>query len=115
MKIRRFPPQAIEAVWKYIRAHGDNCYFTKRPLEMDNTKSPWYCVFDHLIPADKSSLVITCALFCEMKSDLTIEEFWYYIRQLADHKRYGTPFRKRTPRHWCRLTAKELRMKSLRD
>ncbi|MDE2232260.1 MAG: hypothetical protein KGJ95_09415, partial [Candidatus Omnitrophica bacterium] len=115
MEHKGFSPEAMEAVREYLRANGYVCALTGLPLEMKDDRSPWYCVFDYLVPGDRSSLIVTCALFCEMKSDLTIEEFWYYIRQLADHKRYGTPFRKRTPHHWCRLTAQELRMKNLRD
>ena len=38
-----------------------------------------------------------------MKSDLTEDEFWYYIEALADYKDRGKPIRKKRPVLWCRL------------
>ena len=82
---------------------------------MENDQSPWYGVFNYLTPGDPSKVVLTCALFNEMKSDLSIKEFWYYIGQLANYIRYGTKIRKKKLVYWYRLTPQELYLKSLRD
>jgi hypothetical protein len=85
------------------------------PLEMDDIKSPWYGVFDHLIPLDPRTIVLTFALVNDMKTALSVGEFWYYIRQLANYKRYHLKVKKKKPRYWSRLTIRELHLKSLRD
>jgi len=107
MYFKRFPPSVVKKILEYVRVHGFVCYYTGMPLNLDNHRSPWYAVFDYLTPGDKSKVVLTSALFCEMKSDLAIDEFWYYIRQLANYKRNGTPIRKRKLVYWYRLTLKE--------
>ncbi|MDE2223248.1 MAG: hypothetical protein KGK03_09300 [Candidatus Omnitrophica bacterium] len=99
----RFPPEAIESVWEYIRTYDYVCYYTKIPLDMDNPKSPWYCVFDHWIPGDPHRIVLTCALVNDMKTEQTEDEFWYNIFQLADYKRLGKPINMKAPAGWCRL------------
>jgi hypothetical protein len=47
--------------------------------------------------------VLTCVLINEMKTDLTEEEFWYYIFQLDNYKKKGTKVRKKKLAHWYRL------------
>jgi len=95
MKNKLLPRQTVQAIWDYIRKYGYVCYYTKVPLDLENHQSPWYCVFNHRVPRDKSTVVITCYLFNEMKSDLTDREFWYYIGQLARYRLTGTKIRKR--------------------
>jgi hypothetical protein len=102
MKLARFPRKAILAVWAYIRKYGFVCYYTGMPLDLDDTQSPWYLVFDHWMPRDPRKIVITSALVNTMKSDLTEDEFWYFIRQLANFYRNGTPVRKRKLKVWAR-------------
>jgi len=102
MKRARFPRKAILGVWAYIRKYGFVCYYTGMPLELDDSKSPWYLVFDHWMPRDPRKIVITSAVVNIMKSDLTEEEFWYFIHQLANFYRYGTPVRKRKLKFWSR-------------
>jgi hypothetical protein len=99
----RFPPEAVESVWDYIRTYDYVCHYTKMPLDMDDPKSPWYCVFDHWIPQDSSRIVLTSSLINDMKSDLTEDEFWDTVFQLADFKRKGKPFIKKSFTHWYRL------------
>jgi hypothetical protein len=94
MKIRQIPHQTVQAIWEYIRKFGYVCYYTKVLLDLDNHKSPWYCVFNHKIPRDKSTVVITCYLFNEMKSDLNEQEFWNFIGQLARYRLTGAKIRK---------------------
>jgi len=102
MKLARFPREAILGVWDYIRKYGFACYYTGMLLDLDDPKSHWYLVFDHWMPRDPRKIVITSALLNEMKSDLTEEEFWYFIRQLANFYRKGSRVRKRKLAYWCR-------------
>jgi len=115
MELKGFPPEAVEKIREHLRTHGYVCQYTGISLDTENDRSPWYCVFDYANPGDPSSVVITCWLFAEMKTDLSIKEFWYYIRQLANYKRYGMKIRKKELHYWARLTSKELRFKSLRN
>ena len=55
-------------------------------LEVNDASSPWYCVLDHWTPHDSGKVVLTSALFNDMKSDLSEKEFWYYVLQFADYK-----------------------------
>jgi hypothetical protein len=115
MELKGFSPQVVEEIREHLRTKGYVCFHTGLALDMDNDRSPWYGVFDYLTPGDPSKVVLTCALFNEMKSDLSIREFWYYIRQLANYKRKHTKIRKKKLVYWYRLTPKELYVKSLRD
>jgi hypothetical protein len=71
-------------------------------LDLDDPQSPWYLVFDHWIPRDPRKIVITSAVVNIMKSDLTEDEFWYFISQLANFHRYGTTVRKKKLAYWLR-------------
>jgi hypothetical protein len=102
MKILRFPRKAMDDVWRYLRTYGFVCYYTGMPLELDDIKSPWYLVFDHWNPRDPRKIVVTSALVNMMKGDLTEDEFWYFIRQLANFYRKGSPVRKRKLKFWSR-------------
>ncbi len=109
MKERRFPPEAVEGVWNYLRANGDRCFYTKLPLEMEDIRSPWFCVFDHLIPLDPRKIVLTCALINEMKSALSVKEFWYYVQQLADYIDNGKKIKKIKLAYWRQSVLSEKR------
>ena len=106
MSYERFPPEAIESVWKYIRTYDYICHYTKIPLDMDDPKSPRYCVFDHWIPGDPKRIVLTTALVNDMKTEQTEDEFWYNIFQLADYKRLGKPIKMKDPVGWDRFYPK---------
>jgi hypothetical protein len=71
-------------------------------LELDDDTSPWYLVFSRLDPGDKSKIVPASALVNAMKSFLLKKEFWYFIRQLANHYRKGSVVRKRKLAFWSR-------------
>jgi hypothetical protein len=98
----KFPKEASRAIWDYVRKNGYVCYYTGMRLDMDNPKSPWYCVFDHWMPHDPRKVVLTSFLVNDMKSDLTEKEFWYIIGQLANYIRKGTKVRKRKLIFWKR-------------
>ena len=100
MKARQFPPWVVKKIWEYVRKYGYVCYYTGMPLDMTDPKSPWFCVFDHWAPHDLSKIVITSALINDMKSDLSEEEFWYYVRALANFRRNHIPVRKRKLTFW---------------
>jgi hypothetical protein len=102
MMLSRYPREAIDGVWGHIRKYGFVCYYTGMLLDLDHPKSSWYLVFDHWMPRDPRKIVITSSLINEMKSDLTEEEFWYFIRQLANFYRHGSAVRKRKLAFWCR-------------
>jgi len=55
-------------------------------------------------PHDPSKVVLACALFNEMKTDLSLGEFWDYIRQLANYKRRHIKVRKKKLRYWYRFS-----------
>jgi len=96
-------PEADRAIWDYVRQHRYHCFYTNVPLDMDDYNSPWYLSFDHRTPGNRKEVVLTCVLINEMKTDLTEEEFWYYIFQLDNYKKKGTKVRKKKLAHWYRL------------
>ena len=100
MKARQFPPWVVRKIWEYVRKYGYVCYYTGMVLDMEDSHSPWYCVFDHWAPHDLSKIVITSALINGMKSDLSEKEFWYYVRALANFRRNHIPVRKRNLAFW---------------
>ena len=96
IKVRRYPAKAVKGIWDYVRKHGYVCYYTGMLLDMDDPRSPWYCVFNHRNPHDpKRKVVITSALLCAMKSGLSEKDFWYFILQLADYKEKHIKVRKK--------------------
>ena len=107
MSYERFPPEAVASVWEYIRTYDYVCHYTKRPLNLEDPKSPCYCVFDHWIPGDPHKIVLTSAFINTMKSDILEDEFWDAVFQLADYKRLGKPVDIKDPVHWYRLHSPE--------
>jgi len=102
MKLLRLPAKTKKAVWDYIRQYGYLCYYTGMELDQKDPHDPWYVSFDHYNPRDPKKIVITSYLVNEMKNDLTEKEFWFYIAQLANHFRKGTPVRKIKLKFWSR-------------
>jgi hypothetical protein len=102
MNMVRLPVTTMKAIWDYIRKYGYVCYYTGMPLELKDMHDPWYLTFDHANPRESDKVVITSALVNAMKNELTEAEFWYYIAQLADHFRKGTPVKKRKLKYWSR-------------
>ena len=100
---RRFSRQAIKGIWDFVRKKGYVCYYTGMKLEMNDPKSPWYCVFDHWLPGDPRKIVLTSALLNGMKSDLTEKEFWYFVIQLDNCRKKHIQIRKRRVKYWVRL------------
>ena len=94
---------AVKAIWEYVRKYGFVCYYTGTALVMDNPQSPYYFVFDHRIPGDDRTVVLTFTLLNEMKSDMTDKEFRYFVHQLDKCFQTGAKFRKRKLTHWARL------------
>ena len=103
MELKGFSSEVNEEIRRHLRANGYVCQYTGIPLDTEDYRSPWYLVFNCVTPGDRSRVFLTCALFNEMKSDLTIKEFWYYIRQLANFKRKHSRIRKKKLDYWYRL------------
>jgi len=103
MSYERFSPESVKSVWEYIRTYDYVCHYTKIPLDMEDSKNPRYCVFDHWIPGDPKRIVLTTALVNDMKTEQTEAEFWYNIFQLADYKRLGKPIKMKDPVGWDRF------------
>jgi len=102
IRLRHLPHKTAKYIWDYVRKYGYVCYYTGMLLDMDDPKSPWYCVFDHWVPHDQRKIVLTSFLLNEMKSDLSEDEFWYYVRQLASFRRRHTKVIKKSLRYWDR-------------
>jgi len=102
MHMLRLPTTTREVIWGYIRKYGYVCYYTGMKLDITDPHSPWYLSFDHCTPRDPKKVVITSILINEMKNELSEKEFWYYIAQLANHFRKGTPVRKIKLKYWSR-------------
>jgi hypothetical protein len=94
---------AVKNIWEHVRRNGYVCYYTGTPLNMTDPRSPWYFVFDHMIPGDDTSVVLTFALYNEMKSDMTQKEFSYNVRQINNALQFGAKIRKKRITHWVRL------------
>ena len=105
---KQLPRETIEDTLAYIRKKGFRCFYTGIELDLDNPKSPWYCVLDHWIPQDPGRIVLTCDLFNVMKSDLSESEFWYYVLEFADYKEKHKPVRKKKLAYWWRLIPVEV-------
>jgi len=101
-RLRFFPHKTAKYIWDYVRKYGYVCYYTGMLLDMDDPKSLWYCVFDHWVPHDPRKIVLTSFLLNEMKSDLSEDEFWFYVRQLANFIRRHTKVIKKSLRYWDR-------------
>ncbi|MBF0570490.1 MAG: hypothetical protein HQL12_01330 [Candidatus Omnitrophica bacterium] len=99
----QLPLEAAKSLWDYVRKHGHVCYYTGMPLDFDDYRSAWHFTFEHVAPGDSTKVVLASALLNEMKSDLSEDEFWYYIKQLDNYKRKHTGIRKRKLVYWYRL------------
>ena len=71
---------------------GFICYLTRLNVELHDRKSPRYITFDHRTPRMAGTLAVAVAFVNLMKTDLSEEEFWLVIGELADHFRTGKPF-----------------------
>jgi hypothetical protein len=96
--------KVAEEIWEHVRRWGHVCFYTKLRLDMTNPRSPFYFVFDHMVPGDGRKIVLTFALLNEMKSDMIPQEFWYYILQLDECFKTGKKIRKIKLSRWYRLT-----------
>jgi hypothetical protein len=84
---------ALKKSWNPV-LQAYTCYYTGAILNVTDPNSPWFIVFDHLIPGQKGNLVACAAWVNAMKTYLTGTEFRAVIHSLAEHIRHGTPFDK---------------------
>ncbi len=102
MEHENLPPECIKEICEHVRRYGHVCFYTKIRLDRTDPKSPFYFVFDHMVPGE-DKVVLTFALLNEMKSDMIPKEFWYYILQLDRYFRTGQKIRKIKLSRWYRL------------
>ena len=105
MDQRGIHADAAKKIKAHLKRHGFVCQYTRRKLNLTNPQSPFYFVFDHQIPGDERTVVLTFALLNEMKSDMTWKEFKYYLRQLYNNIFFGTPIIEKKLVYWARLLA----------
>jgi hypothetical protein len=79
---------ALKAAWSRD-ADAFLCYYTGVRLDVSNTASPFYLIFDHAIPGDNTRFVVCARFVNEMKSQMSEDEFRTNIRLLARHFRTG--------------------------
>jgi len=82
---------ALKRSWNPL-LQAYTCYYTGAILDVLDPNSPWFIVFDHLIPGQKGNVVACAAWVNAMKTYLTESEFRAVIHSLAGHIRHGTPF-----------------------
>jgi hypothetical protein len=83
---RQFDRQArLRAMQDSWRDGAFHCFYTGIALIEDSRR--WrdhrYLSFEHRIPGDEASVVVTCALVNRMKTDLTEEQFKVMVTELA--------------------------------
>lgn len=66
-------------------------------LEEYDTSDPWYITYHHVIPGKKGELVVTSMLMNGVKGDLSEDEFYLVMNELARHFE-GNPFDRNTTR-----------------
>jgi hypothetical protein len=106
MNQRQIHKEAVKEIEDHVRRNGFVCQYTGHKLNMTDSKSPFYYVFDHMIPGDNRKVVLTFALLNEMKSDMTPEEFRYYILQFAKFFTTGAKIIQKKLKYWVRLDPK---------
>jgi hypothetical protein len=108
MDNRRINNAAANKIWKHIRLRGFVCEYTQTPLNLTDYKDPFYYEFDHTIPGDKAKVALTFSLLNEMKSEMTLSEFKYYVGQFAGFFKTGARIKKRKLSRWYRLSSRAL-------
>jgi hypothetical protein len=94
---------AMQLTWDPVKK-GFICHFTKLKVELFDRKDPRYITFDHRIPRQAGTLIVAVAFVNIMKSDLSEDEFWLVVPELADHFLTGKPFNRNIIkfRYWKR-------------
>ncbi len=106
MNNRQIHKDNVKEIEDHVRRNGFVCQYTGIKLNMTDPKSPLYYVFDHMIPGDNRKIVLTFALLNEMKSDLTPEEFRYYVLQFAKFFTTGAKSIPKRLKYWFRFAPK---------
>jgi len=83
------------------------CQYARRPVELVDRTSHKLIQFDHITPNKTSALQVLWAVFNQMKTDLSDEEFRIIVRLLRDHW-LGDPFDKEAVKfhYWSRKKLK---------
>ena len=103
MKNRHIDNDAAKKIWKHVHHDGFVCEYTQTRLNMTDYKDPFYYEFDHTIPGNRHKVALTFSLLNEMKSEMTLNEFKYYVGQFACFFRTGAKIKKIKLSRWFRL------------
>lgn len=79
---------------KYIQKEkGYYCKYSGVALDLgdddDQSQSPCYLTFEHVVPGDDGTVVLAAALINDMKSDMNEREFKGMVVQLANRFKTG--------------------------
>jgi hypothetical protein len=77
--------RAMKAAWCKEK-NGFLDHYLGIVVDEENLDSPYYVVFDHRIPRKKGDLVLTCMLVNAMKGDMSEDEFYLMMNELARHR-----------------------------
>ena len=72
--------RALKDAWRDSVFH---CHYTGIRLDENDRRDPRYLTFDHRTPRQEDDVVVAAACINDMKSDLTEDEFWAVVRELA--------------------------------
>lgn len=82
--------RAMKAAW-CPEKNGFLDHYLGVVVDEENPDSPYYIVFDHRIPRKKGDLHVASMLVNAMKGDMSEDEFYRIMNELARH-REGKPF-----------------------
>jgi len=103
MNQRQIHKDAVKEIEDHVRHRGFVCQYTGVKLNLTNPQDPFYFSFDHMIPGDGLTVKLTFVLLNEMKSDMTFQEFEYFILQFAKFFTTGQKIIKKKLKYWFRL------------
>ena len=83
--------RAMKEAWS-AEEDGFVCRHTGVRVDDDKPRSPWYISFDHSVPRDDDTLVVTAWWVNVMKSALSEEEFWKVVGEFDRYLREGGTF-----------------------
>ncbi len=88
---QRHRVRAMKEAWSE-EEDGFVCHHTGVRVDDDKPRSPWYISFDHGVPRDDDTLVVTAWWVNVMKSALSEEEFWKVVGEYDRYLREGGVF-----------------------
>jgi hypothetical protein len=81
----------MKAAWAPSK-DGFMCKYTGVKLDDEDPRSPWYLSFDHGVPGNKNSIVVTAYWLNLMKTALSAQEFWSVVLEYDRYLREDGEF-----------------------